>query len=454
MPRPTLVFLPALLLLLSLPPQHPTPATASFLTHALLRRRNRRPAFTSHPLVLALHPSCISATCHARALSAARHALCTSPRLHLSRQEVHAHCPRHAIITLRHARVFRSVKHYLQPLPTITSGQAALIYPGRNRTFHSLARLRIDRVNATAFTASPSGPRIRLRAILRARGCSTARRPVTVYVIDTGCRVSHFQLRGRATALPAPGSRYISGDDDHGHGTHVAARIAGRDFGLAPHVRVVCIKALSHRNEGSSADVLSAIALAGRMHRRTRRWRRDSTALISISLGVAAAPKYTDLDRAVSKAALAGLVSVVAAGNSARDACDFTPARAAGAIAVAATHSDGRLASFSNRGPCVTVGAPGVDVWSAVGGADDMYGVSSGTSMAAPFVSGIAALLLADRGPLQASQVAGALQEMSEWRSGLGVLSTASFCRWMRMERERDDGGDVSSWAAHGRSWS
>lgn len=149
-----------------------------------------------------------------------------------------------------------------------------------------------------------------------------------------------------------------------------------------------------------------------------------------ISLGVAAAPRYKDLDRAVTRASRLGIIAIVAAGNSGRNACGFTPARASGAITVAATRRDGRLANFSNFGRCVSVGAPGVDVWSAVGSGDRDYGMSSGTSMAAPFVSGLVSLIQSEFGVVRSEFVAGALRSMSRLVDGVPVVSVDGFCQW------------------------
>lgn len=331
-----------------------------------------------------------------------------------------------------------SMHHYLFFLALSIAFTAASVHPCQalsskhplaNRTFHRLTTFAIDRPSATA--VSPDKTSVSFSQTRRAFHCLSDRPvlPVTVYVIDTGCRVSHHQLSERTVAYPAPGSPFDSGNDDHGHGTHVAARIAGRDFGLSPHARIVCIKALSHRNEGSSSDVISAIRLAIRLHSRRA---KSSAAVMCISLGVAAAQRYKDLDRAVTRAARFGIISVVAAGNAARDACHFTPARATGAVTVAATHQDGTLANFSNWGSCVTVGAPGVDVWSAVGSADNAYGLSSGTSMAAPFVSGLVSLIQSERGFVSTRYIVDALRSMSEFVEGISVVSVDRFCRWMK----------------------
>lgn len=298
-----------------------------------------------------------------------------------------------------------------------------------NNTFHQVTALNMDEFSEEGLAAD--GTAVSFTTIRRAASCLSHKPeiPLTVYVIDTGCRISHEQLINRTVAFPAPASPFHSGHDDHGHGTHVAARIAGRHFGLAPHARIVCIKALSHLNQGSSSHVVSAIRLAIHLHRKNP---KPTLGVMCISLGVAAAPSFVDVDRAVTRAAHNGIISVVAAGNSGRDACQFTPARAVGAITVAATRQDGNLASFSNYGRCVTVGAAGVNIWSAVGDGDNSYGITSGTSMAAPFVSGIVALIQSEIGRVSNDVVVRVLRSMSKRVAGVHVVTADGFCAWAR----------------------
>ena len=117
--------------------------------------------------------------------------------------------------------------------------------------------------------------------------------------------------------------------------------------------------------------------------------------------------QYTALDEAVEASSDAGVVYVVAAGNTGKDASNVTPAHAASAITVGAFDTRGRFPSFSNYGPLVDILAPGVDVvsLSRLSGPVKM----SGTSMAAAHVSGAAALYLAQNPTATPAQVRDAL---------------------------------------------
>jgi hypothetical protein len=195
------------------------------------------------------------------------------------------------------------------------------------------------------------------------------------------------------------------GTDGHGHGTHVAGTIAARadgpaTIGVAPGARLWSVKILSDAGEGT----LSA-TLAGLDHVVAH---ADTVSVANLSLGMTGSSKA--LDEAITRGKQAGITFVVAAGNAAVDVATVSPAGHPHAITVSALADydgepggkgtassscrfgrDDGFASFSNYGTGVDLIAPGVCILSTLPGGK--YGLSSGTSMAAPHVAGAAALL-------------------------------------------------------------
>ena len=100
-----------------------------------------------------------------------------------------------------------------------------------------------------------------------------------------------------------------------------------------------------------------------------------------------------------------GLIVVAAAGNQNRDACSYSPASELSVISVGGTDRAELRASYSNYGACVDIFAPGSDLVAGWAGSSDTYRSSSGTSNAAPIVSGIVALMLQDNPSLTQSVV-------------------------------------------------
>ena len=210
---------------------------------------------------------------------------------------------------------------------------------------------------------------------------------VSIYVFDTGVRSTSTQFTGRI----APGFDAIGGtttEDCNGHGTFVAGLAAGTDYGVAKSATIVPIRAMGCDGTGSWSSVVSGINWMVGQH-------ADGTpAVANFSIGGGAS---ATVDSAIQTAHNNGVTVVVSAGNSATDACTQSPARAPAAITVGALDIADNLASFSNRGPCVDLHAPGASVLSAVHTADTGSKYGSGTSFSSPLVAGGAAVVLQSR---------------------------------------------------------
>jgi subtilisin family serine protease len=207
-------------------------------------------------------------------------------------------------------------------------------------------------------------------------------------VVDTGVSAAHPDLTGRvrtdlgATCLDLTPCASGPATDDNGHGTHVAG-IAGAATnngigvaGVAFSSPIIPVKVLDSTGSGYDSDVADGIVWAAQQGAR----------VINLSLG--GAYSQTDCD-AVATAVSMGALVVAAAGNSS-SSTPSAPAACPGVVGVAATDEFDLPASFSNYGwPNVFVSAPGVDIYSTWPGT---YAWEAGTSMASPFVAGVAAL--------------------------------------------------------------
>ena len=218
---------------------------------------------------------------------------------------------------------------------------------------------------------------------------------VTVAVVDTGVDRAHPDLLGRVDAGPDLVNDDDDPQDERGHGTHVAGIIGARAnngigvAGVAPDCRLLAVKVLDGAGRGDA--YLTARGVAAAVERGAK--------VLNLSLGGSAIDSalrgfYADVVKA-------GALVVAAAGNDG-EAVGF-PAALPGVLAVGATDEAGALAPFSNRGGALGLTAPGVGVLSTLPG--QLYGQRSGTSMAAPFVAGVAALVWAASPSLTAAEV-------------------------------------------------
>jgi len=213
---------------------------------------------------------------------------------------------------------------------------------------------------------------------------------VNIYVLDTGVRITHEQfgyLNGSAGSRAQSGYDFIdddsNADDCTGHGTHVAGTVAGKDYGVAKDARVHSVRVLDCYGSASTQAVIAGIDWTETNH--------IKPAVATMSLG---GPASVSLDEATAALVAAGVTVAVAAGNDDWNACYNSPAREPTAITVGASDEYDSGATFTNYGSCVDLFAPGTNILSSHYGSDNGALTKSGTSMATPYVAGVAALYL------------------------------------------------------------
>ena len=227
---------------------------------------------------------------------------------------------------------------------------------------------------------------------------------VDIGILDTGIDLDHPDLNVYKNVSFVSGIK--TGDDDNGHGTHVAGIAAAKDngkgiIGGAPGARLWSIKVCDSVGECKISNMIKGVEYITQ--------HADEIDVVNISVET---PLSQALNRAVSASIKAGVTYVVAAGNYGHDASSTSPASTPDVITVSAiADSDGKcggagpelksgnatddtFAPFSNFGPSVSIAAPGVAILSTY--LDGGYAVDSGTSMASPSVAAAAALIKAN----------------------------------------------------------
>ncbi len=238
---------------------------------------------------------------------------------------------------------------------------------------------------------------------------------------DGGGRDSDATDPGDASAAGACGSN-SQPTNSSWHGTHVAGTIAARTnngvgvAGVAFNAKIVPVRVLG-RCGGYNSDIADGIIWASGGNVTNAPANANPAKVLNLSLGGSGACSQTS-QAAINSARSRGSVIVVAAGNSNTDASNFNPANCAGVVTVAAVNRAGGRASYSNYGNVIDVAAPGGETYPTAsngilstlntgtnGPGSDSYSYYQGTSMAAPHVAGVAALMLSKTPDMTPDQI-------------------------------------------------
>ncbi|WP_425485178.1 S8 family peptidase [Anoxybacillus ayderensis] len=207
---------------------------------------------------------------------------------------------------------------------------------------------------------------------------------VKVAILDSGINREHEDLKGKVVKefnAINPGQPLY---DTYGHGTAIAGTIAASDNevgirGVSPNVEIYSVKVLDDKGRGNVRDLVRGI-----------KWCIDNNKVQVMNISFGMSLDNPELRKAIETAINSGIIVVAAAGNNYGRKTDY-PANYKDVISVTAVNSNYKMASFSARGK-IDFSAPGVDILTTSNNGG--YGMYSGTSLAAAYVTGIVAIIL------------------------------------------------------------
>lgn len=214
---------------------------------------------------------------------------------------------------------------------------------------------------------------------------------VDIYVVDTGVKKTHVQFKeNRVKTGWNTIKRNTNTEDKNGHGTHVSSTVIGVTVGVSTKANVIPVKVLSDNGSGYWSDVIKGIEWVIKNVKKTKK-----CSIINMSLG---GLKNNAVNKAVKIAHSQGIPVVVAAGNNNGNSCLYSPASSTFAITVGSMTRDDYRSSFSNKGDCLNIWAPGSSIVGASITSNVALKTLSGTSMAAPHVAGTLAQIMQLKG--------------------------------------------------------
>lgn len=267
------------------------------------------------------------------------------------------------------------------------------------------------------------------------------RNTVTIAVVDTGIDYNHSIFKDKLYS----GYDFINNDDDpyddslNGHGTHVAGIIADSTREL-DNIKILPIKALNSFGTGTISNLGNSIKYAI----------NSNVDIINLSLGLTDGIHSKLIEELILEAVNSGITVVNAAGNNNSNTMYLCPSHLDEAIIVSSIDINNNKSYTSNYGPNIDVAAPGVKIYSSIPG--DNYAYKSGTSMASPYISSIAAMIKLNNPELKPLEIENIIKEYSvdigekgvDWYFGSGVPNMALALPKVELESIEIDNTEIT----------